>query len=197
MVRRSTGAAQPAGRRAMSLRSLSKIGCGLMALALVACSGATVGPATQPVPSEQTEKIRQQYGTIHGNDGFALFDSRPQPDGGGGGGAGIGVNVYLWRAALETIDFMPLVQADPFGGVIITDWHSPSGSPDERFKLTIYILDRVLRADAVKVAVFRQVNDGGTWSDATVDAGTKTGIEDSILTRARELRIAALGTAQG
>ena len=137
-----------------------KIACGLAGLILVGCADTTVGPATQPVPNEQTE-IREQYGTIHGNDGFTLFDSRPAPDdGGGGGGAGIGVNVYLWRATLETTDFMPLIQADPFGGVIITDWHSPSGSPDERFKLTIYILDRVLRADAVKVAVFRQVKAG-------------------------------------
>jgi uncharacterized protein DUF3576 len=181
----------------MSLRSLSGVVSGLATLALVACSNASVGPATQPVPSEQTEKIRQQYGTIHGEDGFSLFDSRSKPEDGAGGGGGIGVNVYLWRAALETIDFMPLVQADPFGGVIISDWHSPSASPDERFKLTIYILDRALRADAVKVAVFRQINDAGRWTDATVDPGTKTGIEDSILTRARELRIAALGTAQG
>ena len=180
----------------MSSHSSSLMACGLAALVLGACADAEIGPATQPVPNEQTEKIRQQYGTVHGSDGFVLFGNRSEPDT-GGGAAGIGVNVYLWRAALETIDFMPLVQADPFGGVIITDWHSPSGSPDERFKLTIYILDRVLRADAVKVAVFRQVNDAGQWADATVDTATRTGIEDSILTRARELRIAALGTAQG
>ena len=84
-------------------------------------------------------------------------------------GPSIGVNVYLWRAALETIDFMPLVQADPFGGVIITDWFSPPETPGERFKLTIYILDRELRADAVKVAVFRQIKGDGGWTDATVE----------------------------
>jgi hypothetical protein len=105
--------------------------------------------------------------------------------------------VYLWRAALETIDFMPLAQADPFGGVIITDWFSPPEAPGERFKLTVYILDRVLRADAVKVAAFRQISGGNGWADATVDPGTAIGIENSILTRARELRIAALGPAGG
>ena len=125
-----------------------------------------------------------------------LFSSR-QRDEQNGGAPGIGVNVYLWRAALETIDFMPLVQADPFGGVIITDWFSPPETPDERFKLTVYILDRVLRADAVKVAAFRQVSGENGWTDATVEPQTKIGIEDSILTRARELRIAALGPAQG
>ena len=109
--------------------------------------------------------------------------------------SGIGVNAYLWRASLETIDFMPLAQADPFGGVIITDWYSPPETPGERFKLNVYILDTELRADGVKVAVFRQVNgtDSG-WVDAAVDSGTATAIEDNILTRARELRIAAINT---
>jgi hypothetical protein len=184
----------------MALRSVFRVGSGLAALMLVGCSNPTIGPATQPVPSTQQERIRQQYGTIHGNDGFVLFGRSREADtgGGDGGGGGIGVNVYLWRAALETIDFMPLIQADPFGGVIITDWYSPPETPSERFKLTVYILDRVLRADAVRVAAFRQTRDAsGAWTDATVDPDTKTGIENSVLTRARELRIAVLGTAQG
>jgi Domain of unknown function (DUF3576) len=182
----------------MSLRKVRRVACGLAALALAGCSGAAVGPATPAVPGTSQERIRADYGTVHGEDGITLFGGdKSQPDTGGGGGGGIGVNVYLWRAALETIDFMPLVQADPFGGVIITDWYAPPETPAERFKLNVYILDRVLRADAVKVAVFRQTNDGGGWADAKVDTDTKTGIEDSILTRARELRIAALGTAQG
>ncbi len=183
----------------MLLRSVLRMWCGVAALALAGCTGTTVGPATPAEPGTSQERVRAEYGTMHGEDGFTLFGGNKPKDagGGGGGGAGIGVNVYLWRAALETIDFMPLVQADPFGGVIITDWYAPPETPAERFKLTVYILDRELRADAVKVAVFRQTNAAGGWADATVDAGTKTGIEDSILTRARELRIAALGTAQG
>ena len=108
---------------------------------------------------------------------------------------GIGVNAFLWRASLETIDFMPLTQADPFGGVIITDWYSPPETPGERFKINVYILDTELRADGVKVAIFRQTNgtDAG-WTDAAVETDTGTAIEDNILTRARELRIAAINT---
>ena len=75
---------------------------------------------------------------------------------GGGGNAGIGVNTFLWRASLDTVSFMPLSSADPFGGVIITDWYSPPEVPSERFKMTVYILDRQLRADGIKVSVFRQ-----------------------------------------
>ena len=194
------GGAESGGQRSPSLRGLLSLGCVLATLALAGCTGATVGPATPAAPTDQHERIRAEYGTVTGQDGFTLFGGDRNPDangGGGGGGGGIGVNVYLWRAALETIDFMPLVQADPFGGVIITDWYAPPETPSERFKLTVYILDRALRADAVKVAVFRQTGNGGAWTDAAVDPVTKTGIENSILTRARELRIAALGTAEG
>ena len=181
----------------MSVGSASRIACSLAVLVVVGCAGVSV---EEPVlrPTTQDERQREQYGTATGESGMVLFSTRPREQQDGGGGApGIGVNVYLWRAALETIDFMPLVQADPFGGVIITDWHSPAGNPDERFKLTVYILDRVLRADAVRVSVFRQTSGENGWVDAQVEPVTATGIEDSILTRARELRIAALGPAEG
>jgi len=116
------------------------------------------------------------------------------PDGAHDGRSGT-VNAYLWRATLETIDFMPLNQADPFGGVVITDWYAPPETPDERFKLTVYILDRALRADGLKVAVFRQTRGEDGWIDAEVTPETATRIENNILTRARELRIASINAA--
>ncbi len=109
-----------------------------------------------------------------------------------GGGSGIGVNSFLWRASLDTLSFMPLASADPFGGVIITDWFAPPETPNERFKVTVYILDRQLRSDGLKVAVFRQQKGDTGWIDATVDGATHTEIENNILVRARELRIASL-----
>lgn len=106
----------------------------------------------------------------------------------------IGVNSFLWRAALETIEFMPLTSADPYGGVIITGWHSDSNAPNERFKATVYILDTRLRADAIKVSVFKQALDGsGAWLDSNIDPDTEVQIENAILTRARELKISTLG----
>lgn len=107
--------------------------------------------------------------------------------------AGIGVNSFLWRASLETLDFMPLDSADPYGGVIITDWHSDAAAPNERFKVTVYILDTRLRADGLKVAVFKQARDAdGGWVSAGIDPDTEIQIENSILTRARELKIRTL-----
>jgi hypothetical protein len=107
-------------------------------------------------------------------------------------GSGIGVNAYLWRGSLDTLKFMPLASADPFGGVIITDWWSPPSSPDERFKTTAYILGRQLRSDAIRVSVFRQVAQNGQWVDAPVDPAKSTELENMVLTKARELRAEAV-----
>ncbi|PWS38578.1 DUF3576 domain-containing protein [Falsiroseomonas bella] len=132
-------------------------------------------------------------GRLGGTDGIVLFgtDRARQPqaaDAGGGGGGGIGVNAFLWRATLDTLSFMPLTSADPFGGVVITDWYSPPGAGAERFRATAYILGRQLRSDGVRVVVFRQEARGGGWVDAPVSAGTATELEDQVLARARELR---------
>jgi hypothetical protein len=108
--------------------------------------------------------------------------------GGGGGGTGIGVNAFLWRGALDTISFMPLASADPFGGVIITDWYTPPGTSGERFKATIYILTRDLRSDGLRVNLFRQVLQNGQWVDATVSDQTVGDIENKVLDRARHMR---------
>ncbi len=110
-----------------------------------------------------------------------------------GGSGGVGVNSYLWRASLDTISFMPVTSVDPFGGVIITDWHSSAESLNERFKLNVYILGRQLRADGVRVSVFRQVLQNQIWRDAEISSDTAIKIEDAILTRARQLRHQLLG----
>ena len=104
----------------------------------------------------------------------------------------IGVNSYLWRASLDTVSFAPLLQANANSGVIITDWYVNPRAPGERVKLTVAILDRDLRADALRVAASRQVNQNGVWVDAPVAAATVQKLEDIILTRARDLRRAAV-----
>jgi alpha-beta hydrolase superfamily lysophospholipase len=105
----------------------------------------------------------------------------------------IGVNAYLWRAAVDTLSFAPLVTADSNGGVIVTDWYTNPNSPTERVKLTVSIIDQELRADALRVAASRQVNQNGTWVNAPVTAATVQKLEDIILTRARDLRRTTVG----
>ena len=106
-----------------------------------------------------------------------------------------GVNSFLWRATLETLNFMPLEQVDPFGGVVITDWYADPEAQNERLRATAYILDQNLRADALKVSVFKQVRGVNGWQAAPVDADTARQIENAILTRARQLYIATVDNA--
>src|SRR5438046_10251357 len=94
----------------------------------------------------------------------------------------LAINSYLWRAAVDTVSFAPLLQANPNAGVIITDWYSNPKAPGERVKLTVAILDPDLRADALRVSAARQVNQGGGWVDSPVTAATVQKLEDIILT---------------
>ena len=161
------------------------------AIALTACSGWAQRTANPPEKVADNVYLPQDEidlgDRLFGEGGLRLFGPRDDANQGGGG---IGVNSFLWRASLDTISFMPLASADPFGGVIITDWYAPPDSPDERFKLTVYILDRRLRADALRVALFRQELDANNrWLDTRINASARTLLEDAILTRARELWI--------
>jgi hypothetical protein len=100
----------------------------------------------------------------------------------------IGVNAYIWQAALDTLSFAPMAQVDSNGGVIVTDWYANPNSPSDRVKVTVTILDQDLRADALRVAASRQVNQNGQWVDAPVAAATVQKLEEIILTKARDLR---------
>lgn len=147
-------------------------------------------PAQTEASMDRLERQRAESGSILGEGGLTFgTGGRDDVD---PGATGIGVNSFLWRASLDSMAFLPITQADPFGGVILTDWYSPPETPGERFKLNVFILDRSLRADGVRVAVFRQVRQGGDWVDAEVDPATVDALEETILTRARELRVAAL-----
>ena len=160
-------------------------------LGLAACGQTqNLTPNRAPGDTTPTWGDDKPKDTVFGKGGLELFGGDKKKD--QEQGTGIGVNFFLWRASLDTIAFMPLASADPFGGVIITDWYTPPETGVERFKMTVLILDRALRADGVRVSIFRQVqNSAGEWSDAAVDPKTSTDMENTILTRARELRTAA------
>jgi hypothetical protein len=130
--------------------------------------------------------------------GCAVFGSSTASSAGSGSAAapeetgGIGVNAYLWRATLDTLKFMPISSADPWGGAVLTDWYANPEKPDERFKVTVYILDTRLRADGVSANVFKEQMVNGAWTTAPVSGDTTAAIENAILARARELRLSSL-----
>jgi hypothetical protein len=161
----------------------------LLAMALAGCSSSAVTPNQVPDnysgqggPNSESSRA---MGSALGSDVILGNTKNKAPE---TGGAGLGVNAYLWRGALDTLSFMPLASADPFGGVIITDWWQPQGSDGERFKATAYILGRELRADALRIAMYRQVQQKGQWVDATMPQTTVSEIENRVLSRARSLR---------
>jgi hypothetical protein len=184
-------------------------GAATLAVAVLFLAGApgcsVLGPGEASYPTQRSKTNRgvginkpsyQEPESIFGPGGLSLGGAPPPDDGTGSGpgGSGIGVNSFLWRASLDTVAFMPLVSADPFGGVIITDWYTPPQSPNERFKINVFILGRTLRADGVRAAVFRQQMAAAGWVDAPVAGSTATDLENAILVRARQLRIAQTGS---
>ncbi|MBR0644385.1 DUF3576 domain-containing protein [Plastoroseomonas hellenica] len=162
---------------------------------LGACGGRDDGNLRTPGRDEYNDnsgRARTLGRSDPAGTGVLIFGTDRSGDRGGAGGdsgSGLGVNAYLWRATLDTLSFMPLASADPFGGVIITDWYTPAASPGERFKATAYVLGRQLRSDGIRVSLFRQIRGAnGQWSDAPVSTGTGAELEDRVLARARELR---------
>ena len=161
----------------------------LAGLVLLAACGDNSG--VRPVADNEYNDYRTNggdKGKLGGGQGLVFGVGKGSTGGSREEGAGLGVNAYLWRGALDTLACMPLSSADPFGGVIITDWYQPPTAAGERFKATAYILGRQLRADGVRVSLFRQVAQGGQWVDAEVSRATTGEIENKVLARARELR---------
>lgn len=155
----------------------------LLTMGLCACSSDYTQETISPEPRE--DRINKGLGKLLGEDTltFGGAKKRTEED------TGIGVNSQLWKASLDTISFMPIASADPFGGVIITSWYSPPQSPNERLKINIFILDRQLRSDGLKVSIFRQEKDlKGEWVDKSVDPQTVKDLENAILSRARHFR---------
>jgi hypothetical protein len=163
----------------------------LVVLGLLAGCGSSTARYPIDRPKGATSPIYEEPDSVFGEGGLSIGGGSDKAD--QGGGYGIGVNSFLWRASLDTVSFMPITTADPFGGVILTDWYSPSETPNERFKVQVFILGRGLRADGVRAQVFRETNDTGGWITAQVAANTATDLENTILMRARQLRISQFG----
>jgi len=155
-------------------------------LAIAGCSAISSAEKKAEYPKSPEDIRRARAGSIIGEGGFNLFGGKSDADESGKGS--IGINSYLWRASLDTLSFMPLASADPFGGVIITDWYEDPNAKGERFKVNLLIFSKSLRSDAVKVTVFKQSQKSGSWQSKEVNEQVSRDLENKILTRARELQ---------
>lgn len=158
--------------------------------ALSACSVAPDENTSYPKTEEDRRKDR--LGKLTGDDGLIVMGSSEKKN--DAANNPLAVNSFLWRATLDTLAFMPLLSADPWGGTILTDWYEDPAAKGERFKVNALILDRQLRADNIKITSFRQkLNKKGVWEDMPVDPQVSRKLEDAVLTRARQLRVKQLG----
>lgn len=154
---------------------------------LSACSG----KVEKDTPKTTKDERREARGRLSGDDGLIVLGGSESA---AEKGSPLGVNSFLWRATLDTLSFMPLASADPFGGVIITDWYENPKAPGDRFKVNALILDRTLRSDGVRVSFFKQSKDkSGVWRDQKADPAIARDLEDTILTRARQLKVQSSG----
>ncbi len=163
----------------------------LLLVTLPSCSSVRPDSDTN-YPKSEEDRRKERLGKVTGDEGLTIGGVNDKEK--EAGKNPLGVNSFLWRATLDTLSFLPITAADPFGGTILTDWYEDPDAVGERFKVNVLILDRQLRADSLKISTFRQKKDkAGNWVNAPTDAKLARKLEDTVLTRARQLRINQLG----
>ena len=180
----------------MQKPALTKLLAMALLLPVVACSGRDLSPQEDDAPQAGARREFEPESTVFGDDGLSLSSIRDGSLFGLGPQSGetLPVNKFIWQASLDTLSFLPLSSTDPFTGVIATDWGSTPDAPGERFKVTAYVLNPNLAASSLRVAVFRETrNEDGLWVPAPVSPETALKLEDAILVRARQIRVASSG----
>ena len=162
----------------------------ILSLGLTACSGLDI-QENERINNDEDDTGSFLTGKDKGGIVISDFGSPSK------GSAALPVNALLWRASLDIASFVPLADVDTFGGSILTEWYSLPSRADERLKLAIFVLDRELRSDAIRVIVYLQTNTGANWVDAGQDAAMATRLEELILTRAREIRAVSQTESEG
>lgn len=183
-------------------RSWRALGAAALAVVFLAgCEGNYAADPNEPVPAPNVGRNARPDpdDTLFGEDGLtlgrildgSLFGQEPEP------GDRLPINRFLWQGSLETLDFLPLASTDPFTGVIATEWATTPENPAERFKVAAYVTSPELEASSLRVAVFRELRtEDGVWVPSPVSAETVRRLEDAILTRARQIRIAEIEAEQ-
>ena len=128
-------------------------------------------------------------GGLFGEDGMGLFKGGKEKDSKGFASAGMPINPYLWSASLETLSFMPLNSADPFGGTIFTDWYSSEINENERCKINVFISGAELKTQNLRVSSFCEVFKNNKWVGIKTNNEDNIGLENAILNKAKKLKL--------
>ena len=168
-------------RKPILVRYLASVSILAPFLWLGACSNLDIKP-----PEQEPEPVS----FLTGKPGGTKLSDFGSPD---ATGNSMPVNALLWRAALDIASFIPLDDVDTFGGSIVTEWYQSPDKPNQRLKLSFFVIGLELRSDAIIVQTYLQKRAGDNWIDAGRDDKLARRLEDLVLTRARELRATSLG----
>ena len=128
-------------------------------------------------------------GGLFSSDGIDLFGGDGKKNSGEFAGFGMPINPYLWSASLETLSFMPLSSADPFGGTIFTDWYSSGANENERCKINVFISGAELKTQNLRVASFCEIFKNNKWVGVKTKSEDNIGLENAILNKAKKLKL--------
>ena len=173
-------------------RALAALAASL-SLAVAACTASPPAEQArdQPSATETQQASSSEPGEIDTEAtiwtvlGLAKKESVKDP----GPQTGRTVSPILWQAAHDTLDFVKYASEDPLTGSIVTDWYSPPGNPDLRYRVNVFILSRALHSDSLTVTIDRQQRSAdGQWAETTIARQAETDLENAILSRARQLK---------
>jgi len=129
-------------------------------------------------------------GGLFGKEGISLLGgNKSKQDSGGFASVGMPINPYLWSASLDTLNFIPISSADPFGGTIFTDWYSTEANENERCKINVFISGVELKTQNLRVASFCEVFKVNKWVGVKTDNQNNIDLENAILNKAKKLKL--------
>ena len=158
----------------------------LILLVILSCSKSDPVTGESKIPEPSVEKRAREFA----DKGGGIFGDINNKKSGGSTSVDFATSNVLWRATLKSLDFLPLLNADYSGGIIIYDWYSQTNNPKEQIKISVQILNNELRSDSIKITAHKKICETvERCSNSTLDQNFANSIKDSIITSARTLKI--------
>tara|TARA_Y100001970_G_scaffold282982_1_gene397062 strand:- start:861 stop:1463 length:603 start_codon:yes stop_codon:yes gene_type:complete len=158
---------------------------------IISRSGTAINSANDKEAAMRDAETRLSTGGgLFGKDGFTVFgEINKEENNGGFASVGMPINPYLWSASLETLSFIPLSSADPFGGTIFTDWYSTENNENERCKINVFISGAELKTQNLRVSSFCEIFKNNKWVGVNTNSQDNIDLENAILNKAKKLKL--------